>query len=142
MPLLLLKSISRNRCIFLQVIIIHSNQKHTTCKCKCKTQLTIGNVFLMFFVGMSSSINDARMLRLSSVYKKATQGYLFNENTLHDGIRPYIIDDKGYLLLPWLMVLHQQMGVHHYVFQALFNKQLNHARVVVENNFKILKKTF
>ncbi len=98
--------------------------------------------FLDVFVGMSSSINNAKMLWLSSVYKKATQGYLFNENILHEGIRPYIIDDKGYLFLPWLMVLHQQMGVHHYVFQAFFNKRLNHARVVVENNFKILKKTF
>jgi hypothetical protein len=98
--------------------------------------------FLDVFVGMSSSINDVKVLRLPSIYKKATQGYLFNESTLHEGIKPYIIDDKGYLLLPWLMVPHQRMGVHHYVLQALFNKQLSHARVVVENSFKILKKTF
>ncbi len=87
--------------------------------------------FLDVFIGMSSSMNDTKVLQISSVYKKVTQGYLFNGSTLHEGIRPYIINDKGYPL-PWLMVPHKHMGVRHSILQALFNKQFNRASVIMK----------
>lgn len=46
--------------------------------------------------------------------------------------------DKGHHLLPWLTMLHKQIGASYYVLEALFNKYMNCARVVVRNNFGIL----
>jgi hypothetical protein len=61
---------------------------------------------------------------------------------LHEGISPYLIRDKGYPLILWLMVLLKQIGVRHFILQALINKILSWANILVENNFSILKKTF
>jgi hypothetical protein len=68
-------------------------------------------------------------------------GDLFNECTSHDDFKPYIINDKGYHLLRWLMVL-QPHKVQHYVLETFYNKQLFYAKVIVENSFSILKKHF
>jgi hypothetical protein len=54
---------------------------------------------------MTRFMNNARMLHLSLAYYKATLGSVFHEQNSHERIKPYIIGDKGYLLLPWLMVL-------------------------------------
>jgi hypothetical protein len=94
------------------------------------------------FVGMSSSMNNEKILQLSSIYWKATRDDLFNEQNLHEGIRPYIIEDEGYPLLPWLIMPHKQKGGQLFVLETLFNKQLCHVRIVVENSFGMLKKTF
>jgi hypothetical protein len=61
---------------------------------------------------------------------------------LNEGISPYLIRDKGYPLLLWLMVPHKKIGVRHFILQALLNKRLSWAKILVENNFNILKKTF
>ncbi len=51
-------------------------------------------------------MNDARVLHLFSTYHKAMWGYLFNEHKSHEGFKPCVIGDKGYLLFLWLMVPH------------------------------------
>jgi hypothetical protein len=61
------------------------------------------------FVGMPRSMTNARMLHLSPTYHKATLGNVFHEQNSHEWIKPYMIGDKGYLLLPWLMVLQKQI---------------------------------
>jgi len=48
-----------------------------------------------------------------------------------------VIGDKGYLLLPWLMVPHKQTNERHYVMHVLFNKRFFWAIVLVENNFSL-----
>ncbi len=58
---------------------------------------------------MPRSMNNARMLHLSPTYSKVRLGNVFHEQNSHEGIKPYIIGDKGYLLLPWLMVLKKQI---------------------------------
>jgi hypothetical protein len=58
-------------------------------------------------------------------------------------IRPYSLGNKGYPLLPWLMILHKQnANVQHIILKAFHNRQLSRGRNVVENAFGILKKTF
>ncbi len=59
------------------------------------------------FVGMLGSVNNEKILQLSLIYWKATRGDLFNEQNVHECIRPYIIKDEGYPLLPWLIVPHK-----------------------------------
>jgi hypothetical protein len=58
-------------------------------------------------------------------------------------IKPYILGDKWYPLLPWFMILHKQIGnVPHIALEALFNEQLSWGRRVIKNAFGILKKIF
>jgi hypothetical protein len=47
---------------------------------------------------------------------------LFNECDGHEGIKLDIIGNKGYLLMPWLMVPHKQIGIQHTILEILFNK--------------------
>jgi hypothetical protein len=53
-----------------------------------------------------------------------------------------MIGNKGYPLLPWLMAPHKQTGVRHLILEAYYIKQFFCAKVIVENTFIILKKTF
>jgi hypothetical protein len=39
-------------------------------------------------------------------------------------------------------VPHKQIGVLHFMLETLFNNQFSHAKVVVENNFGVLKEIF
>jgi hypothetical protein len=43
-------------------------------------------------------MDDVQVLWFSSIYRKTTLGNFFNELDLHEGIKPYIIGDKGYPL--------------------------------------------
>lgn len=97
---------------------------------------------LDIFVVMPWSMNNTQVLHLSSIYQKVKWGNLFNEHDAHEGMKFYIIGDKDYPLMPWLMVLHKQTGIRRTILKTLFNKQLFHVRIVVDNNFGILKKTF
>ncbi len=63
--------------------------------------------FIDIFVGMSRSMNDARILQISSLHQKATNGNLVRIDQGESGIKPYIKVNKGYPLLPWLMILHK-----------------------------------
>ncbi len=94
-------------------------------------------LFLDVFVGIPWSMNDTQVLHLFLIYQKVKWGNLFNEHDAHEGIKFYVIGDKGYTLMPWLMVLHKQTRIWHTILKTLFNKQLSHARIVVENNFGI-----
>jgi hypothetical protein len=71
---------------------------------------------------LEGSMNDAKVLRLFSIYHKATWGDLFNHCNLHDNIKPYVIRHKGYPLLSWLMVQQKQTWVKHTILETLYNK--------------------
>jgi hypothetical protein len=91
------------------------------------------------FVRLPGSMNDVEILCLFSICQK-TRGIFFNEFDSHEDIKPYIIEDKGYQLLPWLMMPHKQINVQHSILEALYNKQLSCDKIV-ENNLGILEKT-
>jgi len=52
-------------------------------------------------------MNDACILQISSLHQKAMNGNLVQIDQGESGIKPYIKVDKGYPLLPWLMILHK-----------------------------------
>ncbi len=88
------------------------------------------------------SINNVHILCISSLHQKATNGDLFQIDQNDNGIKPYLIDDKGYMFLRWLMIAHKHGVVHHIILKLLFNKDLHQGKNVVEYSFGILKKTF
>jgi hypothetical protein len=86
-------------------------------------------------------MNNVHTLCILSLYQKATNGDLLQIDQNENGIKPYLIDDKGYKFLPWLMIAHKHGSVHHTNLK-LFNKDFHQGKNVVENSFGILKKTF
>jgi hypothetical protein len=95
------------------------------------------------FVGLLGLMNDVRILCLSSLYKKAVNGDMFHINRGEEEIKPYLIIDKVWALLPWLMIPHKQFGnIRHIVLDALYKKHLSQGRSIVENSFSILRMSF
>jgi hypothetical protein len=50
-----------------------------------------------------------------------TKGNLFVVDRGQENIKTYIPKDKGYPVLPWLMVFHKQVRVCHIAFKTLYN---------------------
>ncbi len=62
--------------------------------------------FTDIFVGLPNSMNDGHILRISSLYQRIVYGNMFQLNRGEENIKLYILGDKGYPLLPWLMIIH------------------------------------
>ena len=68
---------------------------------------------------------------------------LFDSMYSQDGFSSYLIRDKGYPLLPWLMTPHQKVPYAARSFTyRLYNRKLQKGRSVVEHAFGILKTMF
>lgn len=109
----------------------------------CQAVVDRDRKFIDISVGMPGSTNDARQLRRSMLYQKATTTNLFNPGDSIEGFVPYLVGDKGYPILPWLITPYREMpNGRRSVQETLFNRKLSRARSVVENSFGILKQTF
>jgi hypothetical protein len=98
--------------------------------------------FIDLCVGLPGSVNDSRVLRRSHLYRAVTQRGLLNiDRSTIDNFPPYIIGNKGYPCLSWLLVPHKRDDDLTFL-QRLFNRKFSKTRVVVENAFGILKLTF
>jgi hypothetical protein len=92
---------------------------------------------------MPGSTNDSRMLRMSSMYREARKGNLFDVQFSQENFAPYFIGNKGYPLLPWLQTPYRDTpGAKRSIVERLFNCKLSQGRAVVENAFEILKQAF
>ncbi len=83
-------------------------------------------------------------MQLSNLYRKATHhGFFHFDHGCQNGIYQYIIGDKGYPLLPWLVIPHKHnIATKLILLEAFYNRHIFRRRVIVENAFKILKRTF
>jgi len=58
-----------------------------------------------------------------------------------NGIPPYLLGDKGYPFINWIMTPYKEDG-HHIVLKLLYNKKHKKGHYVIDNAFGILKNTF
>ena len=97
--------------------------------------------FIDVSTGWPSSIHDTRVLRLSTLYRRAENDLILNEPVRHINrvtVRPLLIGDSAYPLLTWLVGPYPQsrnLSREH----CKFNKILNKTRVIVERAYGKLK---
>ena len=99
-------------------------------------------LFLDFICGFPGSMHDARVLRRSTIFRKAEQGDILSAPTVHingNELGPYLVGDSAYPLSPWLIKPYPE-GTRDRN-EIRFNKQLSSARVKVEYAFGLLKGT-
>jgi hypothetical protein len=91
------------------------------------------------YVDMLESRNNSQILCLFQLYKKAQyQGvHDFNIGS-QGGIPPYLLRDKGYPCISWIMTPFQGWKSHY--FEVLYNVKHKCGRSIMQNNFKIMKK--
>jgi hypothetical protein len=91
-------------------------------------------------VGLPRSVNDSKVLRRCTIYYFADYQGLFNANKGQEGFSPFLLGDKGYPLLSWLMTPPKEGN--HNLFEMLYNRKHKQVRFVIENVFGVLKKIF
>ena len=100
-------------------------------------------LFRNLCIGWPGSVHDARVLANSSLYKKVINGQIFLGIGNHaqiqgHPIRPFLVGDSAYPLLPWL-IKPFSFSSSLTSEQKLFNYRISKGRVVVENAFGRLK---
>lgn len=78
--------------------------------------------FLDVCVGFPSSVNNVRVMHKSTLYRHVQYHNLFHPIKGVEGISPYLLGDKGYLLINWIMTLLKKYG-HHFILELLYNKK-------------------
>lgn len=98
---------------------------------------TAEKIFTDISAGYPGSMHDARVIRNSGIFSKATsdQSCIFHNGQYH------LVGDSAYPLLPWLMVPHKDFGALTNC-EKRYNKKLSKTRVVIENTFGLLKGRF
>ncbi|XP_061475068.1 uncharacterized protein LOC133380896 isoform X2 [Rhineura floridana] len=95
--------------------------------------------FTDVYAGRSGKVHDARIFRSSPIFRAMNQG-TFGPNMTMDmkgeKVKPVILGDPAYPLLPWLMAPYSG---HLDTVKQLFNDTLSHCRMVVEYAFERLR---
>jgi len=78
----------------------------------------IVQVVINHFVGMSMNANDARVLQKFTLYEDVWFKEPFPSNNFDD-IIPYLLWDKSYILLSWIMIPHKEGN--HSILESLCN---------------------
>ncbi len=88
---------------------------------------------------MWGNVNDSRILHRSTFCQHAQFHGLFDPNKGVDGVFPYLLNDKGYPLICWIMTPFKKEGQHS-ILELLYNRKHKRGKLVVENSFgKIFK---
>jgi hypothetical protein len=92
-------------------------------------------------VSLPRNINDFLIPWKSNLYKQAQHRKFFKfVRGSQEGFTPYLFGDKGYSLLPWIMILHKET-ITFYAW-TLYNRKHKWGWLVVKNAFGILKQNF
>jgi hypothetical protein len=103
----------------------------------------VKKLFTSIYVGLPGSVNDQRVLRRSGVWQEVVhRGLMSAESGYQEGITPYLLGDKGYPLLSWIMVPFKDDGQPRSLAETYFNKRHRRGRSVVENAFELLKENW
>ena len=94
------------------------------------------NNYVDFTCGIPRRIHDARVLRCSTIFQRATQGEP-KPAKCECEIGPYVLGDSACLSSPWLMKPYPK-GTRH-PREIVFNKDLSFGGVKVECGFVVLK---
>ena len=94
-------------------------------------------------VGLPGSVNDQRIVRRSRLWHEVMhKGLLSASSGYQDRIPLYILVDKGYPLLNWIMVPFKDDGQPRRLVGTYYNKRHHQGRSVVENVFGLLKENW
>jgi hypothetical protein len=103
----------------------------------------IRKLFMSIYIGLPGSVNDQRVLRRSGLWQEVVhRGLMSVESGYQDGIPPYLLGDKGYPLLSWIITPFKDDGHPRSLAEAYFNKRHRRGRSVVENAFGLLKENW
>jgi hypothetical protein len=103
----------------------------------------VKKLFTNIYVGLLGSVNDQRVLRRSGLWQEVVhRGLMSADSGYQDGIPSYLLGDKGYPLLSWIMVPFKDDGHPWSLAETYFNKRHRRGRSVVENAFGLLKENW
>lgn len=97
-------------------------------------------LFTDFSAGFPGSMHDARVLRNTTLFRRAEQREILTGPLVDIGcnqIGPYLVGDSAYPLCPWLLKPFPEATRN--PREIAFNKELSSARVKVECAFGVLK---
>jgi hypothetical protein len=92
-------------------------------------------------VAFLGSVNDSRMLCKSILYKHVQFQSMFNVSKRVKGIPPYLLGDKSYPLINWIMAPFKENG-YHMILKLLYDRKHRRGQSIVETTFGIKKQTF
>jgi hypothetical protein len=99
--------------------------------------------FTNVFVGLPGSVNSQRVLRRSRLWQQVVQHRLMHvESGDQDGIPPYLLANKGYPLLSWILKSFKDDGHPRSLAETYYNKCHRRGKSVVENAFGLLKENW
>jgi hypothetical protein len=100
-------------------------------------------LFTNVYVGLPRSVNDQRVLSCSGLWQEVIHRGLMNVDAgYQEGIPPYLLGNKGYPLLSWLIVPIKDDGQPCSLAETYFNKRHWRGRSIVENAFGLLKENW
>jgi hypothetical protein len=99
--------------------------------------------FTSIFVGFLGSVNDQRVLRRSGLWQHVVHRILLHvDRRYQECIPPYLLADKGYPLLSWMMTPFKDNGCPYSLAESYYNKRHRRGRSVIENAFGLLKENW